>query len=249
MRPPGYDLTKSALFALACLASTTVGCGNSCFVGYSANGNGGVVVKAGNPPPVCTLDQARGNVQVAMAKSVTCQDCAPVAEVRHMFIELHGLQIHSYGEDEDAGWLDLTPEFAKKPLELDLVGETPADIHVTSSIVPAGTYDALRLQFGPNAPAGESEARANPERCNGGKGSNCLMMGDGRTQELSFAGRTDELVLPIAGSSGPLPLVPDSTARLQIRLGARQATEASVPLLEGLPMRLIGEVAIQRGTD
>jgi len=248
MRSPGCDLTKLLLPAAACLASYAAGCGNSCFVGYSVNGNGGVIVKGGNPPPVCTLNQAQGNVRVAMAKSATCQSCAPVAEVQHMFIELRGVQLHSYGEDGDAAWLDLAPELAAQPLELDLIGDGPADVGVGASIVPAGMYDSLRLRFAPSSAPSDLEARANPEWC-GGIGSNCLILGDRRTEELSFAGQGAELVLPIAGDGQPLLVLPDSSTKLQIRLGAQQVTETSDSHFEALPMRVIGRVVTQRGTD
>ena len=248
MRSPGCDLTKLLLPAAACLASYVAGCGNSCFVGYSVNGNGGVIVKGGNPPPVCTLNQAQGNVRVAMAKSATCQSCAPVAGVQHMFIKLRGVQIHSYGEDGDAAWLDLAPELAAQPLGLDLIGDGLSDVGVSSSMVPAGTYDTLRLQFAPGSATSDAEAQANPERC-GGKVSNCLILGDGRTEELTFAGQPAELVLPIAGDGQPLLVLPDTSTELQIHLGARQVTDASDAHSATRSMRVVGEVVIRRGTD
>jgi hypothetical protein len=51
------------------------GCGNSCFVGFFNNGNGGVIVSAGSPSPTCSLSQANGTMSAMALKSPVCESC------------------------------------------------------------------------------------------------------------------------------------------------------------------------------
>jgi len=236
-------LTKTPRLALVCAVSFVAGCGNSCFVGFSVNGNGGIIVKAGDPPPVCQLNQAQGNVRVVMVEAPSCEQCAPVAQVRHMFVELRGFQLHNAGEDAETAWVDVAPELAANPRQFDLIGGSQVALTASPAMVPAGTYDLVRLQFAPQFLPVESDASSDKTPC-GATATNCLILGDGRTLDLGFAGQRRELVLKFAQDRTPFFLLPDARAELRIQLGAQQSSEIAVS--GAPPLRIVGDVAVQR---
>jgi hypothetical protein len=240
------DLREAAVLAGVCASSLLGGCGNSCVVGYSVNGNGGVIVKAGNPPPVCTLNQAQGMVRAAMVKIPVCVDCTSVSQVQHFFVTLRGIQIHSEGGDGGgSGWVDLAPGLAASPRRFDLVGDSLLEPTVTAAIVTAGSYDMLRLEFTSEEALSQQEGDLGQSQW-GAEASNCVILGDGRIEPLSFAGDTTELHMQLTKEAKPLLVLPDSTTELQIQLGARQSlgmwsSSAGKPL-----MQLVGDVAVRR---
>jgi len=238
---PCIDLRKITILAVAYASSCLAGCGNSCVVAYSVNGNGGVIVKAGDPPPSCMLNQAQGMVRASLTKVATCETCTPVAQVQHLYVALRGLQIHTtagYGDSE--GWVDLAPELAASPPQFDVVGDSLPDADIVAAIVPAGSYDLVRVQFVTESKASEP----GDTRCGGGT-ANCLVLGDTRTEPLGFSGDDPVLLLPLQQNSGPLLVLPDSKSHLRIQLGVRRAERASVPAAKA-PMQLLGEVAVER---
>jgi len=237
------DLRAVAVFAGVCACSAFGGCGNSCVVGYSVNGTGGVIVKAGNPPPVCTLNQAQGMVRAAMVKTPECVDCAPGGRVQHFLVVLRGMQIHSEGDGD--GWVDLAPGLAASPRSVDLLGDSLPQPAVISAVVPAGSYDTLRLEFASQEVSIQQEDDFGQGQC-GNAGPNCLVMDDGRREPLSFAGGMNELLIPLTKETTALAVLPDSTSELQIQLGARQSIGMSPSGGGKWAMQVIGEVAARR---
>jgi hypothetical protein len=249
MRFPLIHLREAAVLAGVCASSLLGGCGNSCFVGYSVNGNGGVIVKAGNPPPVCTLNQAQGMVRAALVKIPVCVNCAPVVQVQHFFVVLRGMQIHGESGDGGAnGWIDLAPGLATSPRRFDLVGDSLPEPAVTSAIVPAGSYDTLRLEFASEEPLPPQGDEFGEGQCDAGA-SNCLIAGDGRIVPLSFAGDTTELLLQLTKETKPLLVLPDSATELQIQLGTRQFLGMTSSSAGKPPMQLVGEVVERRSAS
>jgi hypothetical protein len=101
-------------------AIALTGCGDSCFVGFSNNGNGGLIVKVANPPPSCSLSQVHGAMSVVALKSSLCETCTAATRVEHVFVTLRGIQLRP-GASEDArspNWLELAPHLAKEPVKL-----------------------------------------------------------------------------------------------------------------------------------
>jgi len=249
MRFPRIDLREAAVLAGVYACSFLTGCGNSCFVGYSVNGNGGVIVKAGNPPPVCTLNQAQGMVRASMVKAPVCVDCAPAARVQHFLVVLRGMQIHSEGgEGEANGWVDLAPGLAASPRSVDLMGDSLPEPAVIAAIVPAGSYDMLRLEFASQEVSIQSENDFRQRQC-GNAVSNRLIMGDGRSEPLSFAGDTNELLIPLTKETKSLLVLPDSASELHIQLGARPSIGTFTSGNSNPPMQLVGEVVAKRVTE
>ena len=240
------DLRAVAVFAGVCACSAFGGCGNSCVVGYSVNGTGGVIVKAGNPPPVCTLNQAQGMVRAAMVKTPECVDCAPGGRVQHFLVVLRGMQIHSEGDGD--GWVDLAPGLAASPRSVDLLGDSLPQPAVISAVVPAGSYDTLRLEFASQEVSIQSENDFRQRQC-GNAVSNRLIMGDGRSEPLSFAGDTNELLIPLTKETKSLLVLPDSASELHIQLGARPSIGTFTSGNSNPPMQLVGEVVAKRVTE
>src|SRR5271156_5520199 len=116
--------------AFSCVAMFTsivlVGCGNSCFIGFSNNGNSGVIVKAGDPAPSCPLSQANGTMSVVALKSPACEVCTAAARTEHILVTLRGIQIHpSAGDDTNPpDWIELAPGLAKEPRQIDVMGDS-----------------------------------------------------------------------------------------------------------------------------
>lgn len=246
MRFVRRDLRKTALLVLLCVSSSLAGCGNSCVVAYSVNGNGGVIVKGGDPPPVCTLNQAQGMVRAAIVRNPRCQPCAQVTRVEHMFVVLRGIQIHSEGDDSGSGdWVDIAPELAASPRKLDLIGDSVPELIVTPTEVPAGVYDRVRLHFLTGRDPDEPEDGSGEERCGNGL-SNCLAMGDGRVEPLDFPGEEPEVFVTLPADSKALLVLPSSTSQLQIRLAVQPLAESS-PSNTGKPrLQIAGEVFLAR---
>ncbi|HTP67434.1 MAG TPA: DUF4382 domain-containing protein [Dongiaceae bacterium] len=200
---------KLSLFATMYVVAGIAGCGNSCFLGFSNNGNGGIIIKAGNPPPACTLNQAQGMVRVRLAKIAACANCAPAISVQHIYLALKGVQIHAAttSEDESAGWIELLPKLNAQPQQIDLMSDSDTELLLANSPAPADIYSFLRLEFsGANS--------VNPE-CRGL--ANCLVMVDGHIEPIDFADKP-EVLLRAAPENGALVVLPESTSELQIRL-------------------------------
>src|SRR3974377_346601 len=117
--------------------ATVIGCGNSCFVGFSNNGNGVVIVKAGNPPPPCSLPQPTGLMSFLAVKSSVCESC-PAPHPQHIFVTLQGIQLHSspVAGPTSPDWHEIAPRLADEPLLIDLIGGSLPRVFVAHPPAP-----------------------------------------------------------------------------------------------------------------
>jgi Domain of unknown function (DUF4382) len=213
----GYHLRNT----LTCTALFTVfafyGCGDSCFVAFSNNGNGGVIIKAGNPLPACSLTQTNGIMSVVAIKSSACATCLPASRAEHVFVTLRGLQVRPRDTDgaaRAADWQEIAPKLVSEPRQIELTSNSLPEILVTDVLVPAGSYDQLRLQFLTSSAASAPSARAE-NSCAGGFW-NCAVMANGRTQVLE----QPDLLIPLEYQGNALLVWPASRMELQIDLSA-----------------------------
>lgn len=178
------------------LALGLFGCGNSCYAGYSINGNGGFIVVAGNPPPACSLSQAKGTMRVVALKSPVCELCMPATRVEHVFVTLQGVQLLPLDSDakNSPDWLELAPQLAKEPRQVDLIGSSLPVILQESTVVAAGTYREVRLQFVSESSMG-AETLPSENAC-GGTHWNCIVMADGHVQPLRLPADWPEVSIP-----------------------------------------------------
>jgi hypothetical protein len=217
MRFSRCHVSGTFLSAALCTAIALAGCGNSCFVGFSNNGNGGLIVKTGNPPPTCSLSQGHGAMSVVAIKFPVCETCTTAGRVEHVFVTLRSVQLQPDAGDGTISpdWLELAPQLGKVPRQIDLMGNSIPVILAESAIVPAGIYRGLRLQFFSGSPAGGQELPA--ENACRETGWNCKVTADGHVEPLRLPDGVPELLIPSLSIDSPsLVVLPD--ARMELRL-------------------------------
>jgi hypothetical protein len=224
-----------------------IGCGNSCFIGFSINGNGGVIVKAGNPAPTCSLPQRTGMVSAVVLKSPVCESCAAAARMKQVWVTLRSIQIRPSGIDDTTpvDWIELAPDLAKAPHQIDLMGNSEPVLLVDSRIVPAGSYYQVRLEFltGSNGNAKELTA----ENACGETLWNCILMENGHVEPLHLPGDVPELVIRSRDiESDSLLVLPDARMELRLRLEPNQAAHFSASEGWTLQTILVGRAAFFR---
>ena len=193
------------------------GCSNSCFVGIFNNGQGGVVVKAGNPPPPCSLTQARAAITVVAQKSAVCETCTADTRAEHVFVTMQGIELRpTVTDDPNNHWLEIAPGLASKPRPVDLVGDSLETL-VENANIPAGAYREIRLRFCFDS---RSHQECHADTPCGETLENCVKMADGRVEPVGWPGGTPELVIALEGDS--LTVLPDSFTDLRLCRDLRQ---------------------------
>jgi len=228
-------------------AIALTGCGDSCFVGFSNNGNGGLIVKVANPPPSCSLSQVHGAMSVVALKSSLCETCTAATRVEHVFVTLRGIQLR-LGASEDArspNWLELAPHLAKEPRQIDLMGNSMPIILAESANVPAGSYREVRLQFFDGSPASAEELPA-VNAC-GETRWNCIVMADGHVERLRLPGDAPELLIPSQSiDDDSVVVLPDARVDLQLSLEPHQGYYISSSEGWRLQSTLVGRATVVR---
>ena len=227
-------------------AAGFAGCANSCFVFVSSNGSSGVFVKVEDPPPVCSLGQAKGAVRATVLKSPMCETCTTAAKVQHVFLTVRSIQLRlsTMSETEPSEWLEIAPQLAEEPKRIDLIGDSSPEVLAERGLVPAGSYTELRLEF-LSGSASTPNVLPNQNAC-GEARWNCVVMDDGRIEPFHWPGDVPELIVPLANQLGALTIAPDSKMDVQLRLRARR--ELHFAGTEGLKMQsaLAGEATVTR---
>ena len=224
-----------------------IGCGNSCFVGFFNSGNGSVIVKTGNSPPVCSLTQANGAMGVIMLKSPVCETCTAAARVEHVFVTLRSIQLRQSAmhDTDSADWLEIASQLANEPRQIDLIGNSTTEILVENAIVPAGGYREVRLQFFPDSPANDEKLAV--ENACGEKRWNCIIMADGHVEPLRLPGDVPELLITVRGlENDSFAVLPDSRMDLQLSLEPHQVAYSSSTEGWKLQSVLVGRATVIR---
>jgi hypothetical protein len=236
----------SAVVVLACLALTS--CGTTCVAGIFANGNGIILVKNATPPPTCPFSTGMGMMNVAAVKSQICEICPAPSRAQHIFVTLKSIQLHSVFPESpnNPQWLELAPQLLHEPRQIDLLFDSTPEILVQSASVPAGTYRELLLQFLPDAPADPAALPA--ENSCGHNRRNCMLMADGRVEELHFTdGDSPELLLPLQyNGSSALAVVPGATVDLRFMLQPQQVSAVSPSEGWQIHYVLVGSASVSR---
>ena len=224
--------------AVIFLAVGLSGCGDSCYAGYSINGNGGLIVVAGNPPPACSLSPVNGTMRIVALKSPVCKSCMLATRVEHFFVTLQGVQLLPLSGDDtnSADWHELAPQLAKEPRQIDLMGNSLPVILQESTTVVAGSYREVRLQFvsGSLMNAGILPS----ENACGEALWNCIVMADGHVQPLRLPTDGSELLIPSQNvESGPFVVLPDTV--MELRLSLESYPRAYFSSMEGWALQNI----------
>jgi hypothetical protein len=131
-----------------------------------------------------------------------------------VFLTLRGIQLQSADAQTTPAWLEIAPQLAEEPRQVDLRGPQP-NVLVEHAMIPSGNYRALRLQF-PSEPLAPKQSLPIENVCNS-KGWNCVVSADGQVLPL----RQADLVLNLNSSERvPFLFLPDASVDLQIDLGA-----------------------------
>ena len=111
-----------AVVAAGVVGAVAIGCSSDVTTGTSGNGMGMVAVQMSDP--------------------ATCQ--APSGPFSHVYVTVSDVQAHtsSTASATDSGWVDLTPNLAKAPKQIDLLGP------VTNGCFLAALGDPLEIQAG-----------------------------------------------------------------------------------------------------
>jgi Domain of unknown function (DUF4382) len=245
MRFSRSHVGSALILAPMLTAAGLAGCGNSCFVGFSNNGNGGLIIKTANPPPTCSLSQANGMMRGFAVTSRVCETCTTAARLEHVFVTLRGIQLRPViSEDTDsADWLELAPQLAKKPRQIDLVGDFRPLILVESAAIPAGSYREIRLQF-LSGTAVSAEGLPIENAC-GEMQWNCIVWADERVEHARLP--SSELVVPLeSGERTPVAVLPDAGMDVWITLELHQRFYFSSTEGWTLQHELAGTAMIER---
>ena len=218
------------IFLCTCAASglALAGCSNTCFSGSVNNGNGSIGVKTGDPAATCSVPTVPAAAKLIVIKSAVCQQCTAASRVKNAFVTLRGVQLRTDVEDADsAQWVDIAPEFASKPPQIDLVGDpnSPPELLLPNATVPAGIYREVRLQFVAE-PRTSSEDSASGNAC--GLYSNCVVMSDEHVELLGFPTDEQELFLSLQTADGhPTAVLPGTRVELRLTLQPHQMLYSS----------------------
>jgi Domain of unknown function (DUF4382) len=243
-RSSSWDLQRFGCCVVILFAAALAGCGNSCFAGFSNNGTGVIVIKAGNPPPACSLTQGNGTMQVVAVKSAVCESCPATNRLQHVFVTLQGIKLHSsaIADANSPDWLEIAPQLANEPRQIDLMGDPAPEMLVEMAAVPAGTYHQVRLLF-----LGDSDGYAGkllPENACGQEQHNCVVMADGRVQPLGWpADVSAVLITSEAMNGGSLAVLPGGRTDLRLSFQPHQMFHSSTAEPLGLRTFLVGHAA------
>jgi len=218
------NLGNALARAATIVALGITGCSNSCFIVFSSNGSSGVVVRAGDPAPVCSLTPANGTIRAVALKSPICESCTAAAKVEHVFVTVRSIQLRPSAivDAESSNWPEIAPYLAGEPRQLDLIGRSGPEILVEAGVVPAGSYSAVRLQFLPEPPS-NSDGLPTQNACGDTRSRwNCVVTSEGRVEPLRWPGDPPELLIFPGGDSEALLVLPDSKMDLQLSLELRR---------------------------
>jgi hypothetical protein len=184
-------------------------------------------------------------MRVNAMKSPACEACTAAARTDHVFVTLRGIELRANSPEDHDGteWLEIAPELADEPRQIDLVGGSLLELLVKNSVIPAGGYREVRLQFLSDSPA--NAVKLPVENACGEKQWNCAVMGDGSTKALSWARDQPELRMRIQnGVSDLLMVLPDGVFDLQLRLETEQMPSFSTTEGWRLASVLVGRASV-----
>jgi hypothetical protein len=148
--------------------------------------------------------------------------------VEHLYVTLRGIQLHAgvVAEQDSPDWIEIAPELAKAPRQLDLLGETGAEVFAESAMIPVGSYRQVRMEFVPDF-AGE-DGRGDVESLCGAGRRNCVVMADGSVEMVQWNGDVPEVLVRGEGvEGGAVAVLPDMTVELRISLQPQQVFSIS----------------------
>lgn len=125
-------------------------------------------------------------VKTTISDPAACQ--TPNGEFAHVYVTVTDVQASTNGNagPGDSSFVDLTPTLkAGAPMQIDLLGQANNNCFLASlgstSELPAGNYQQLRIMLAPDSAAGAVAQNA----C--GSFANCVILSDGSTHDLALS--------------------------------------------------------------
>jgi len=230
--------------AITLLGVLLVGCGDNCFTGFL---NGGFQINTASPRSGCGLTTARGAIVIAAVKAPGCESCTSSARAEHLYVTLRGVQLHpsTSAIRGSPDWVDAAPQLMDDPRQLEFIGASEPEILTDKIMIPAGTYQQVRLEFLPD-PATDGELFPAKSRC-GGALLNCVVRGDGHIEPVLWSEDVPELLITSKSlDGGAIVVLPDTTTAVQIRLQARQVFSSSASEPWVARVILVGRAGVAR---
>lgn len=162
----------------------------------------------------------RGTASVSVSDPPSCK--VPNGSFKSVFITVRSIQAHisSSATDSTAGWVELAPQLANLPVQIDLLatpqgGCTLAQLGSNVSL-PAGDYQQIRLLLLSNNPSPTEPVPAN-NAC-GAAGFNCVVLSDDSVHVLNLSSQ----------SNTGLKIPPGQIVGGPIRIAASQHTDINI---------------------
>jgi hypothetical protein len=145
-------------------------------------------------------------VQTTISDPAPC--AAPQGAFSHVYVTITDVRIHqsSSASPTDSGWVDLTPQLAKNPVQVDLLGvSNQCFLKILGNTeIQAGSFQQVRILLAPNS------ATVSGNQC--GTSANCVMLAADLTStpyplQLSSESQTGIKIPPgqIAGGQFVVP--------------------------------------------
>ena len=160
------------------------------------------------------------HVQFQISDPSTCQ--APSGPFEHVYVTIADVKanVSSSAGDNDQGWVDLTPNLAGHPVQLDLLGLASNQCFLASLGDPQelqpGKYQQIRVILTDNTPGTDGKELPN-NLCSNGV-ANCVVLNDNtvHTLELSSEDKTGIKIPAGQIANGGLTVAAGDTKELDI---------------------------------
>ena len=130
-------LSILSVVALLGIALIVAACGSSVTTGGTTGGSG------------------MAQVSVRVSDPATCQ--SPSGPFAHVYVTITDVKAHvsAMAGDNDSGWVDLTPNLSKSPMQVDLLGQANNQCFLASlgdnQQLQPGSYQQIRLILAPDS--------------------------------------------------------------------------------------------------
>ncbi|MGH9790451.1 MAG: DUF4382 domain-containing protein, partial [Candidatus Acidiferrales bacterium] len=138
---------------------------------WLASCGGGTISGGFNPP--------QGTISVSISDPPSCK--FPAGSFQSVFVTVRSVMVHisSSASDGDGGWVEIAPNLATAPIQLDLLaiptGGCVLAMLGSNVSLPAGDYQQIRLILLPNNPA-PGEAVPATNACSSVNAFNCAVL-------------------------------------------------------------------------
>lgn len=116
-----------------------------------------------------TTGSGMAQVNVRVSDPATCQ--SPSGPFAHVYVTITDVKanVSSTAGDNDSGWVDLTPNLSKAPMQVDLLGQANNQCFLASlgdaQQLQPGSYQQIRLILAPNSATVTNNACGSSANC------------------------------------------------------------------------------------